>query len=229
MCSVDAVISSDLRDDLLVGCEDLRKLKIIPANFPHQTVRAVSSIESMKQKLLEKFPDTLSDSLSPVPMRTPDGHMHISMDQHATPHQEVVTRRIPLRYKPQSVVQDLISKNVITKVDIPTRWVSPAFFVPKPDGICMRLVTDYTKLNKYVHRPIHPFPSTRDIIQSIPHGQKLFAKLDAVHGYCQLALDEELSYLRVASDTYAHPSVLTHHPTNGAGTQTSPLKAWTGA
>ena len=130
-------------------------------------------------------------------MRTPDGHMHINMDQHATPHQEVVARRIPLRYKPQtdSVVQDLISKNVITKVDIPTRWVSPAFFVPKPDGIRMGLATDYTKLNKFVHRPIHPFPSTRDIIQSIPHGQKLFAKLDAVHGYFQLALDEESSYL----------------------------------
>ena len=37
MCSVDAVVSSDLRDDLLVGCEDLLKLKIIPANFPHKT------------------------------------------------------------------------------------------------------------------------------------------------------------------------------------------------
>ena len=118
ICSVDAVISSDLHDDLLVGCEDLHKLKIIPANFPHQIVRAVSSIKSMKQKLLEKFPDTLSDTLSPAPMHTPDGHMHISMDQHATPHQEVVARRIPLRYKPQTdtVVQDLISKNVITKV-----------------------------------------------------------------------------------------------------------------
>ena len=80
-------------------------------------------------------------------------------------------------------------------VDAPTRWVSPAFFVPKPDGVRMRLVTDYTKLNKYVQRPIHPFPSTRDIMQSIPHGQKLFAQLDAVHGYFQLALDEESSYL----------------------------------
>ena len=59
----------------------------------------------------------------------------------------------------------------------------------------MRLVTDYTKLNKFVHRPIHPFPSTHDIMQSIPHGQKLFAKLDAVHGYFQLALDEESSFL----------------------------------
>ena len=111
--------------------------------------------------------------------------------------QEVGACCIPLRYEPQtdSVVQDLIDKNVITKVDIPTNWVSSVFFVPKPDGICMCLVTDYTKLNKFVHRPIHPFPSTRDILQSIPHGQKLFAKLDAVHGYFQLALDEESSYL----------------------------------
>ena len=44
-------------------------------------------------------------------------------------------------------------------------------------------------------KQIHPFPSTRDIIQSIPHGQKIFEKLDAVHGYFQLALDEESSYL----------------------------------
>ena len=34
-----------------------------------------------------------------------------------------------------------------------------------------------------------------NIMQSIPHGQKIFAKLDAVHGYFQLALDEESSYL----------------------------------
>ena len=48
MRSIDAVISSDLRDDLLVGCEDLRQLQIIPANFPHQTVRSVA-VGSMKQ------------------------------------------------------------------------------------------------------------------------------------------------------------------------------------
>ena len=107
-CSVEAVISSDLHYNLLVGCEDLRRLKIIPANFPHQTVRSVSSFASMKQKLLEKYPDTLSDSLSSIPMKTPDGHMHINMDKDATPHHQVVARRIPLRYKPQtnSVLQD---------------------------------------------------------------------------------------------------------------------------
>ena len=76
-------------------------------------------------------------------MKTADGNM----DREAIPHQEVVARRIPLRYKPQtdSVVQDLINKNDITKVEKPTKWVSPAFFVPKPDSVC--LVTYYTKLN----------------------------------------------------------------------------------
>ena len=31
---------------------------------PHQTVCAVTNLSSMKQRLLDKFPDTLSDSLS---------------------------------------------------------------------------------------------------------------------------------------------------------------------
>ena len=66
MCSIDAVISSDLRDDLLVGCEDLRKLRIIPANFPHQTVGSVA-VESMKQRLLERYPDTCLLYTSPSP------------------------------------------------------------------------------------------------------------------------------------------------------------------
>ena len=76
-----------------------------------------------------------------------------------------------------------------------TDWCSPAFFVTKADGIRVRLVTDYTRLNRHVKRPVHPFPSTKEITQAIPHGSKWFAKLDAVHGYFQLALDEESSFL----------------------------------
>ena len=57
----------------------------------------------------------------------------------------------------------------------------------------MRLCTDYRELNKMVKRPVHPFPFTREILQAIPVTAKYFAKLDAVHGYFQLALDEESS------------------------------------
>ena len=57
------------------------------------------------------------------------------------------------------------------------------------------MVTDFTKINKFVIRPVHPFPSVQDIVQCIPAGTAFFAKMDAIHGYFQLALDEESSRL----------------------------------
>ena len=51
--------------------------------------------------------------------------------------------------------------------------------------------------NKFVKRPVHPFPSTKEILQAIPSKKEasIFAKLDAVHGYFQLALDQQSSYI----------------------------------
>ena len=57
------------------------------------------------------------------------------------------------------------------------------------------MVTDFTKINKFVIRPVHPFLSVEDIVQCIPAGTAFFAKMDAIHGYFQLALDEESSRL----------------------------------
>ena len=66
-----------------------------------------------------------------------------------------------------------------------------AFFVPKANNKDVRLVTDFTHINKLVVRPVHPFPSSADIMQAIPLDAFIFAKLDAVHGYFQLALYDE--------------------------------------
>ena len=65
----------------------------------------------------------------------------------------------------------------------------------KGDGKAVRLVTDYTKLNSYVDRPVHPFPSVIDILQSIPSTAQIFAKLDRVNGYFQISLDQQSSDL----------------------------------
>ena len=54
---------------------------------------------------------------------------------------------------------------------------------------------DYTKLNSFVQRPVHPFPSVNDIMQAIPSSAVIFAKFDAINGYFQIALDEESSKL----------------------------------
>ena len=51
-------------------------------------------------------------------------------------------------------------------------------------------LSDYRELNKLVKRPVHPFPSTKEILQAISATAKYFTKMYAVHGYFQLALDE---------------------------------------
>ena len=42
---------------------------------------------------------------------------------------------------------------------------------------------------------MHPFPVVRDILQAIHREAKIFAKLDAAHGYFQFARDKESSHL----------------------------------
>ena len=144
--------------------------------------------------LLEEYPDVLSDEPSPEPMKT-DAPMHIHIKEGDTPRKVTTARRVSLRYEceAEKTVQELIENGLIVPANETTDWCSPAFFVPKGDKIRVRLVTDYTELNKHVKRQIHPFSSTKEILQAVPKNAKVFAKLDAVHGYFQLGLDEASS------------------------------------
>ena len=123
--------------------------------------------------------------------------MHINLMSGQKPFKTLVARHVPLRFEEEAnkTIHDLISKGIIVRVTETTDWCSPALFVVKADGIRVRLVTDYTRLNRHVKRPVHPFPSKKEIIQAVPHCSKWFAKLDAVHGYFKLALEEESSFL----------------------------------
>eukprot|EP00095_Tigriopus_kingsejongensis_P001750 maker-scaffold183_size276960-snap-gene-0.11 protein:Tk01750 transcript:maker-scaffold183_size276960-snap-gene-0.11-mRNA-1 annotation:"PREDICTED: uncharacterized protein LOC100897181" len=51
------------------------------------------------------------------------------------------------------------------------------------------------ELNQVNKRPVHPFPSAQDVMKAIDTSSKVFAKLDAVHGYFQIPLDEASSKL----------------------------------
>ena len=151
---------------------------------------------SEREKLIRDYPDVLSDKLSPQPMKT-EKPMHIHLKEGAIPRKVTSARRVPLRYEKEAekTVNELVKKGVIVPANETTDWCSPAFFVPKGDKIRVRLVTDYTELNKHVKRPIHPFSSTQEILQAVPKEAKVFAKLDAVHGYFQLGLDKVSSQL----------------------------------
>ena len=67
--------------------------------------------------------------------------------------------------------------------------------VPKKVPGSARIAVDFTRLNTYVQRPIHPVPSPADVVAQVPATAKVFSALDASHGYCQVPLRESARHL----------------------------------
>ena len=187
-------MSPDLNYCALIGWQDLQCLCVIPASFP-AVVAVASCFSTLRNKILSAFPAVFSDSLDNKPMCATG--MKIFLKPYSTPYRVSSPRPIPLRFQEaaNAKIAKHIASGMITPCSEPRDWCSPAFFVPKGDGKRVRLVTDYTKLNKFVVRPVHPFPSVSVIIQSIPSSAAYFAKLDATHGYFQLPLGKKASHL----------------------------------
>ena len=117
------------------------------------------TIMLLADKFTADFDNIWSNKLDPEPMK--GNPMKIFLKPNAIPKKVTGASRVPLRYMKggDSVVQDLMNKKIIVPMSTMTDWCSPAFFVPKVDMIMIlvRLVTDYTHLNKFVKRPVHPF------------------------------------------------------------------------
>ena len=113
-------VSSELKENMLISCDDLRKLRVIPADFPNAVlaVQQPNKLSHLKAKLMQKFDTTLSDDLNPEPMRcTP---MSIALKENATPTCVTTARRVPKHYEPESkkTVTELIDKGVMTPLSI---------------------------------------------------------------------------------------------------------------
>ena len=131
--------------------------------------------------------------------------VHLFLKPYATPYCVSAGQQIPLRFREpaEACVKELLAKKVITPSHEPTEWCSPAFFVVKPDGKNVRMVTDFTRLNSFVQRPVHPFACVSETLQTIPASVKYFVKMDAVNGYFQIATtfllpSRRYCYLRIS-------------------------------
>ena len=104
--------------------------------------------------------------------------MRIVLSENAIPFRVSMARQVPLCFQEPAnrMVEDLVKSIVIVREDDPLDWCALGFFVPKPDGVNVRMVTDYSKINKFVKWPVRPFPSVADIVRSIPAGTRFFAK-----------------------------------------------------
>lgn len=154
--------------------------------------------ESLIQSLITQFSDVISDDISETHLTGTPMKIHLQNDSTIKPLKVLTARQIPLHWQAEAekVIAQGIKNRIFTPVSTPTDWISPAFFVPKEGGKAgLRLVTDFTILNRYVQRPVHPFPSSLDILRKISPNATVFCKMDAVQGYFQIPLDEASSYL----------------------------------
>ena len=128
---IQALVSPAITEHLLVSCNDLIGLEIIPRDFPNVQIQNCRSIKEFKDILIGEFPGFLSDELNPEPMKK-EKPMHISLIPGATPKNVLSARRVPLRYEKEAneTIQELVDSGVITPVNETSDWCSQAFFVP---------------------------------------------------------------------------------------------------
>ena len=210
--SIVPLVSSSITDDLIISWHDLRELGVIDDDFPRigsckcrlrslrgkrksdVTVDSISThaadLDQDLASIRADYGDVLTTRLPARPM--PNVRMKIDLVEGAIPRKVTTTKRIPIHWQKEAnaYIESLIQDGIISPVNETTDWVSPGFVVQKKNGK-FRLVTDYSHLNKYVKRPIHPFPSAQDIMKDIPAGMRWFCKMDALQGYHQVPLDED--------------------------------------
>ena len=128
-------------------------------------IKTNEQLIAIKNRLLVKFDTTQSDDLNRFTSSMICDPRSIKQHDDAIPVCVTTARQVPKHFEPESnkTVQELINRHVTTPVHEPTTWCSPAFFVSKADG--KRVQTDFIALNKYMQRPTHPFPSTRELLK----------------------------------------------------------------
>ena len=203
--AVNALVSNDLYEDFLLSWKDLQRIGVLSDHFPHlhdspkgtKALSAVTTNDTL-ESLLAEFQDVFQEE-KVTPMHGEPMHIHIRKnDPEYRPLRMKVARRTPKHFQKDAdeLIKKLLDSGVIAKVPANehVEWCSPGFFVPKPNGKC-RLVTDYRQINKFIDRPVHPFPSCRDIIRGIKPDSRWFLKFDMAWGYFQMPLDDESSRL----------------------------------
>ena len=77
-------MSPAITEVMLVSCNNLILLEIMPRNFPNVRIQNCRSIKEFKDILIREFLSVLSDTLNPEPMKS-EKQMHITLLPGATP------------------------------------------------------------------------------------------------------------------------------------------------
>jgi hypothetical protein len=124
---INALITDDIKDKFLISWHDLQAIGVIPLEFPSRVflVDTVLDATAVKEELKRSYSDVLNDDLSPgQAMSRPAMKIHLNDSTKIIPACHSIARKIPLHLQEHAerVVNDLIQKGVLQKVDIPTQW-----------------------------------------------------------------------------------------------------------
>ena len=188
ICSTQRVYVCSGVEGLLLAWHACQDLGIISKSYPEPILelRKVKSVAmcptAAREELIKKFENVFDTGQVLKPMIGDPMKIHVKPE--VVPYALSVPRTIPFarREAVRAELESMVDKEIIRKVQEPTDWVHPMVVVGKPDGSC-RICVDFTALNKYVKRPVHPFPSSYEAVCAIPSGSRYFATLDATKGY----------------------------------------------
>jgi hypothetical protein len=90
----------------------------------------------LKIHMLNKYSTVFSDTINEKPIAGTPMKIHLRDDIEITPQKCYVARATPVHQQAAAtkLEQELEAAGIIQKVDKPTAWTSPGFFVPKPNG-----------------------------------------------------------------------------------------------
>ena len=231
------VLVSEDTEIMLMSRKDMKRLRILPPNFPNvidksENVAAVDfeivdekseaseaseaskadSVKVNKQPLfteaelqenmekLQKGVNRLLTDYAPVfdktnlkPMRGPPMTIKFKEGIKIKPIKVTTCSEPPIHLRPSA--EALIEKRLRegTIEDVPegdtSPWCFRMHFVMKQDGSA-RDVLDCSPLNPMVERPVHTFPSVKDVKRRIPPSARFFLTLDMASSYHLIPLDE---------------------------------------
>jgi hypothetical protein len=189
---VVALVSSSITNEVLLSWHTLKKIGVIPDDFPHVGVKAaavtmlpvVGDVDACAggdavkteqdardaiTRMIEEFGSVFDEEGQLRAMKGEPMTIHKKKDVTIKPLHICTPRKTPYAYHTaaKAKLDEDEENGIIEKVEGPSPWCSAMSFVLKPGGK-VRYVLELVHLNRYVERPTHTFPAPKDIVAQIP-------------------------------------------------------------
>ncbi|CAB4011376.1 Hypothetical predicted protein [Paramuricea clavata] len=184
------VVNQDYKP--LLGFETIQKFELMTVNTENSEVVPKSARgKSEVTKTARSQPKVRTESeVISVYKDVFTGEGRFEEKLHLEVNKEIPPTKIPVRKVPIALkkpikeeLDRLVKLDVLTKVEVPTDWISSMVAVQKKDG-SVRLCIDPKPLNKALkrnHYP-HPHPDIEDLLPNLAKS-KVFSVVDAKNGF----------------------------------------------